>query len=89
MKTITCEFVEVTSLVPENWTSWFWTTISESAPFSWGDNNRSLVCACDFLRHCKDVIDVDDEEIEVSQSELDEFFERLESLGATYIDLEN
>lgn len=32
MKTITCEFVEVTSLVPENWTSWFWTTISESAP---------------------------------------------------------
>ena len=92
MKKQTCEFIEATTLIPNNWTNWFWGLISESAPFSWGDNNRSLVCCCDFLEHVKNMIDIDDlieDGCKITQEEYDEFCEKLESLGTTYIDLEN
>lgn len=82
-----CGFVESSSLVPQSWASWFWGLISDSAPFSWGENNRSLVCACDFARHCRDrLLDAPDG---VEQSEIDAFLASLDSLGSTYIDLEN
>ena len=47
----TCEFVPATSLVPRNWASWFWSAFSENAPFTWGDNNRSLVDFESFIEH--------------------------------------
>lgn len=85
----TCEFVEVSTVVPESWASWFWETISDNAPFSWGDNNRSLVCACDFRRHCEArLLDAADDE-EVPQRDIDIFLDKLRGLGTTYIDLEN
>lgn len=85
----TCEFVEASDLVPTEWTPWLWSRISEDAPFSWGDNNRSMVCACDFRRHCEDrLLDASDEE-DVPQEDIDQFLERLRELGDLYIDLEN
>lgn len=89
MKTLVIEIIEVSEIVPESWNAWFWCLISENAPFSWGDNNRSLVCACDFRRHCEDrLIDASDEE-NVPQKEIDKFLELLDMLGAQYLDLEN
>ena len=38
----TCEFIALTEIVPEAWRNWFYEMISENAPFSWGDNNRTL-----------------------------------------------
>jgi hypothetical protein len=84
-----CEFVEASELVPRHWQEWFWSLVSENAPFSWGDNNRTLVTADSFLEHCESrLADVVDDQI-TSQEELDLFFRLLEGLGDTYIDLEN
>lgn len=47
----TCKFVCVTDLVPEEWNGWFYDLISEDAPFSWGDNNRTMVSAERFAEH--------------------------------------
>lgn len=82
-----CDFVEACDLVPREWDNWFWGAISENAPFSWGDNNRSLVCACDFLDHCKNRIDPAD--YPCCTEDFERFCERVESLGSLYIDLEN
>lgn len=85
----TCEFVEASDLIPESWVNWFWAKISDNAPFSWGDNNRSMVCACDFRRHCEDrLLDVVDDE-GAEQKDIDIFLDKLQILGTTYIDLEN
>lgn len=86
---ITVQLVEATELIPAAWVAWFWGCISENAPFSWGDNNRSLVTACDFKQHCEarllDAVDL----YGACQEEIDAFLERLAELGDTYIDLEN
>ena len=80
------ELVEITSLVPEHWASWFYAVISEDAPFSWGDNNRTLVTAERLHDHCADrLADVED----VNEMDIDNFLRKLEELGQTYIDLEN
>ena len=85
----TCEFVPATELVPREWDPWFWAKISDSAPFSWGDNNRTMVCANDFKRHCEDrLLDASDDE-GVPQDEIDRFLATLGELGDLYIDLEN
>lgn len=84
-----CSFVEATSLVPPGWATWFWVKISQDAPFSWGDNNRSMVLACDFKNHCEDRLsDVASEE-DVPQADIDQFLQLVESLGTAYVDLEN
>ena len=88
VKMETCQFVRVTSLVPRSWRSWFYCRISENAPFSWGDNNRTLVTAKRFLEHCEDIYD-DALEENVSEKEIQTFFNQLKELGQTYIDLEN
>jgi hypothetical protein len=89
-----CLFVELSDLVPSNWEDWFWSAISDSAPFSWGDNNRSLVCASDFKDHAENVIsmfssDYDEDVDAPTQHEIDDFINKLNDLGNTYIDLEN
>jgi len=82
----TVGFVEVTSLVPKDWTTWFYAVISEDAPFSWGDNNRTLVTAERFYNHCANRLeDID----EITQEEIESFLETIKELGQTYIDLEN
>jgi hypothetical protein len=84
-----CSFIAVTDLVPEDWRGWFWGLISDSAPFSWGDNNRTMVTASRFYDHCKDRLD-DPEDFDITQEDVDAFLEKIEDLGETmYIDLEN
>ena len=81
-----CRFVEVSDLVPKSWVDWFWGLISENAPFSWGDNNRSMVTADDFARYCEERLDgVDD----VSEAAKRRWLDSIYALGQTYIDLEN
>ena len=80
-------FVEVSDLVPENWRDWFYETISENAPFSWGDNNRTLITAERFLDHAERVLD--DDNPPITENEKEAFINQLKELGQTYVDLEN
>lgn len=86
-KVETCEFIPATLLVPDSWDSWFWERISEDAPFSWGDNNRTLVDMADFLDHCEDRLH--------DKPEADAWLKKMRSAlkefgkDGMYVDLEN
>lgn len=84
VKTETCEFVAASDIVPPALAPEFWSEFSENAPFSWGDNNRTLVTASRFYDHCKAALGD-----ELQGPETDEFYALLEIMGETYIDLEN
>ena len=51
----TVEVIPATYIVPRAWDEWFWDAISENAPFSWGDNSRSLVDPLAFADHVETV----------------------------------
>lgn len=79
------EFVEAFDLTRGYaWSPEFWSVLSASAPFTWGDNNRSMVTASRLLEHVERcAFDC------IPSEELDRLIARLEALGETYIDLEN
>lgn len=81
----TCCFINASSLIPEGVERDFWRTLSENSPFSWGDNNKSLVCAIDLLHHIKEIED----NFSMPKDTLNKIIQELESLEETYIDLEN
>jgi hypothetical protein len=85
-----CKYVCLTDITPKEWDGWFYLAISEDAPFSWGDNNRTMVDAMSFSHHVQRVMDFHDEE-EVNEKQLIEFYETLGELERkqVYIDLEN
>lgn len=88
MKIETCQFIPVTSIVPKQWGDWFYGTLSEGAPFTWGDNNRSLVSKSRFLQHVQDVLILGENDL--TQEDFDEFIKTVESIDdEIYIDLEN
>jgi hypothetical protein len=85
-----CEFIPVTDVVPEGWRDWFYPLISESAPFSWGDANRTLVDADFFRRHVESCFSgLEEEEDAPPHEELEKFLGKLRGFGQLYIDLEN
>jgi hypothetical protein len=86
----TAKFIPVSDIVPESWKDWFFSAISENAPFSWGDNNRTLVDALDFRHHVENVLDIHSEE-ETIEEHYQSFMDILTyiSQDRIYIDLEN
>lgn len=76
----TCKFIPATDIVPRHWDKWFWEAISNNAPFSWGDNNHSLVTANDFANHCQEHLD--------DSPKVQRFLKKLRKLGEMYVDLE-
>jgi hypothetical protein len=101
MKDIVIEsakFVEVSTIVPDDWKDWFFANLSDNAPFSWGDNNRTLVSAERFKDQALDVLDMmDDDEDESNYIVQDikeykqSFLDTLSYLesNSIYIDLES
>jgi hypothetical protein len=81
IKVQTCEFVSATDLVSRSWDCGFWETISDNAPFSWGDNNRSMVTASDFANHCEQKLD--------DSPKHKNWLKKIRNLGEMYIDLES
>ena len=57
IKVLTCKYVPVTSIVPVQWKEWFFAALSSSAPFSWGDNNLTMVDVERFARQCEIVLE--------------------------------
>jgi hypothetical protein len=61
----TLKSVGVTQIIPEDWGNWIWGDLSDGAPFSWGDNNHSLVDAMSFGDHLDCILEYkDDDELE-------------------------
>lgn len=85
-----CQFISASAIVPESWKGWFWEHFSEGAPFSWGDNNRTLVVAEDFARHAENFVDDFMEEGDLTdRRDYEKWIESIYALNQTYIDLEN
>ena len=80
-----CYYIEASELIPKDIASDFWGVIYQDAPFSWGDNNRTLICCCDLARHCETCED----SFSFSKKKYNELVKYLYSLGDTYVDLEN
>ena len=91
----TCEFVPATSLVPRSWGPWFWSQFSENAPFTWGDNNRSLVGFESFIEHAAETFS-NGENLSITNNhtfqrwlkKMAEYRDEAKH-GPVYIDLEN
>lgn len=92
------KYVPLSDVVPENWKSWFYEILIEGAPFSWGDNNRSLVDPISFGHHAEEVLDTEESfgnkgniTKRKYKSERKAFFNLLTDLekNRIYIDLEN
>lgn len=80
-----CAFVSVSDVLSPHLTTQgerdlFWSSISDNAPFSRGDNNRSMVTASSLANHCQDRLDGD--------PYFDDLLQSMRSLGELYIDLE-
>jgi len=73
------------SLIPAGWGEWLWERISDNAPFTWGDNDHSLVTADRFLEHVTNSTVVPDH---ISPEVWEAFIDRLRGMGEAYIDLE-
>lgn len=87
----TLKSVGITQIIPDDWKDWIWTDLSDGAPFSWGDNNHSLVDAFSFKDHLDSVLDSQDEELEeIIKKHLPAITDTLNYLQANniYIDLE-
>ena len=89
----TAKFVPVSEIIPQGWDCWFYTAISENSPFSWGDNNRTLIDAISFGHHVEDVLDVESSfgNESITETKRKTFFDILSELGKKriYVDLEN
>ena len=82
------EFICASEIVPSHWSPWFWEAISQNAPFSWGDNNRTFVTASRFADHCEHAIDIQQGEYPTAGAKR-EWLKKIRGLGQIYIDLEN
>lgn len=82
MKIKTLRFVNISSLISEDFASslGFYEELSSNAPFSWGDNDITLVTAGRLLDHVRDSIS--------ESAEKDALMKTLEKLGKTFINLE-
>jgi len=83
------EFVCITDIVPEKWRDWFFAEISTDAPFSWGDNNRTLVTIDRFADHCEECLTLMVEEKQLTEGAKREWLKKVRNLDTMYVDLEN
>lgn len=88
LKVEACKFVRLTEIVPETWREWFYEVLSENAPFSWGDNNRTLIHAYRIERQLE-YMDIEDNG--ATEEEIEAFKKTLMELDKKeiYVDIEN
>jgi hypothetical protein len=56
LKAKTVKFVPIRELVNPAWNNWFFSLLSEDAPFSWGDNNFTLISAGRFKKYVTHIL---------------------------------
>ncbi len=84
LKIKTVEYVELKSVLPRRHRYWFFEALANTQPpFSWGDNDMSLVTANLLLRWCELNMP------KTTRKTLSRFYERLRKLDCMLVDLEN
>lgn len=84
----TCHFVAASKIVPEQWSGWFWEAFSANAPFSWGDNDRTLITARRFAEHAEELEFPGEENDATLRREYTHWVGSVYELNYMYIDLE-
>lgn len=92
---ITISVIEASNLIPASLPD-FWEDLSHAnTDFTWGDNNRSIITASRFKEACESAFEIQEftdaykDDNDDYLPEVKEFLDMLETLGETYIDLEN
>ena len=84
----TLEYIPVTELIPKQMAKQgFWAVISESAPFSWGDANHTLIPAYILALHiesCQDCL----ADAGINHRRSDRLLKKLFELDETLVDME-
>lgn len=90
LKVQSIPFVQAVDVVPKQWHDWFWNVIADGAPFTWGDNDYSIISMSSFINWCERCIEPYeiDENSPVSTEDLNAFYTRLRSLGNLWLDME-
>jgi hypothetical protein len=84
-KVKTIQIVEIGTILPKWWDGLVWEMFADKAPFTWGDNNRSLISVERFVAHLRNSLTT-----YPKKEVLETFVKELENLpSGTYIDLEN
>ena len=82
------------ALVPDEWATEFWELFGDGAPFSWGDNNVSLITLRRLVDHANKAVDVHVDILLKHRQHYDEWMSLLEEmcnlgLDGLYVDLES
>lgn len=91
LKVYTAAYMHLTDVVPSMWHDWFFDLVADTADFTWGTNDVSLIQADSFLNYCERILvplEADEEEGHLPQQDITDFLTRLRSLGNLYIDME-
>ena len=91
LRVYTAAYVHISDIVPSSWEGWFYTLVSETAPFTWGDNDVSLITADSFRNYCEKILvsfEDDEQDGNAPQQEINDFLTRLRGLGNIYVDME-
>jgi hypothetical protein len=88
MKIETCTFIPLTQLVPKKWNDWFYGEVSQDAPFSWGDNNRTLITASRLADHVQDKVLYHHRHTKENNA-IRKWIVGVRALDSIFIDLEN
>lgn len=86
----TLQFIAISDLIPQSFGDLgeFLAAVGEDAPFSFGDNDRTLILASRFADWCENCVDrLEDNGCD--NDEVNKFIAELWKLDETYIDLEN
>lgn len=83
-------YYDACNLIPESWSAeGFWGYFSDGAPFSWGDNNITLVTVERFIEHFDDVMGYNFMDDAIPVEEVEDVRSEIMRLGPnTYIALE-
>ena len=83
-------FLPATTVIPRDWDDFFWAVIAENAPFSWGDNEHTLIRTYRLADHI-DYVFYDEHLISSGEKKnLLKLLEDLENIhGIKYIDMES
>jgi hypothetical protein len=77
-------YINAEDLLPKTWIrNGIWGTLSSDAPFSWGDNDITLVTASRFADHIEDAL-----QDEVDKSTLTKVLKKIKAQGEVYVNLE-
>jgi hypothetical protein len=80
------EYVYADEVIPNDWKTWFWDSLSQSGSVTFGDNDHSLISAEKLLAEIKEIFDGDEDLSKSIPDEIKEkVFEILDTLESSNV----